>query len=100
MWRARTLSVVRISSSNGASQIDCPPLPVPVGSPVWIMKSYASKVYHNSEAGETDISPTYGDDAMKDNTVVVATLSQLCKVFACLLNTSGDEGGFRRSGDD
>jgi hypothetical protein len=37
-WLACTLSVERISSENGAPQIDWPPLPVPVGSPVWIMK--------------------------------------------------------------
>lgn len=30
---------------------------------------------------------------MEDDTVVVATLSQLCKVLACLSNATGDEGG-------
>lgn len=34
--RALNLSVGRISSSNGAPQIDSPPLPVPVGSPVCV----------------------------------------------------------------
>lgn len=36
--RLLNLSVDRISSGKGRPQIDCPPLPVPVGSPVWIMK--------------------------------------------------------------
>ena len=32
-----TLMVDRISSSKGLAQMDWPPLPVPVGSPVWII---------------------------------------------------------------
>lgn len=33
-----TFRVDRISSGKGLPQIDWPPLPVPVGSPAWIMK--------------------------------------------------------------
>jgi hypothetical protein len=33
-----TFKVERTSSGNGLPQIELPPLPVPVGSPVWIMK--------------------------------------------------------------
>lgn len=34
-----TLMVDRISSSKGLAQMDWPPLPVPLGSPVWIIKA-------------------------------------------------------------
>ena len=55
-----------ISSENFPPYMESPPLPLPVGSPPWIIKS------------------KYPDDSMKFCVVIVLSSSKFCKIFTCL----------------
>lgn len=75
------LSVAWNSSSNSPPQMLSPPMPVPVGSPVWIMKPCnaarrrrwrATKTERTGETWTSDRGSVYLDNSVEYVAVVVA----------------------------